>query len=182
MVQTRHFSPLRHNTPTTAALGAPNDVLSCAESSVANLPARSSTPPLHLVTSIDRRARVLLACLADYTLTAESPASPGDRSDPASAHARETQRLVALLTTHLSAPLGPYQASPPPAALTRREIEVLDAVADGLSTIEIADVLHISVNTARNHVQRIIEKLGVHSRLQAVNEGVRHGLLHRQAG
>ena len=120
--------------------------------------------------------RALLACLHDYVRTAVLSAEPDLE------HARETQRLVALLTTHLSVPLAPQVAVPGAAALTRREIEVLDAVAVGLSTIEIAGVLHISVNTARNHVQRILEKLGAHSRLQAVNVAARHGLLQRLTG
>jgi PAS domain S-box-containing protein len=52
--------------------------------------------------------------------------------------------------------------------LTLREREVLRKLADGLGTQEIADQLFVSSTTARNHVQHILNKLGVHSRLEAV--------------
>ena len=138
--------------------------------------ARFPSPSPHPASAAEPCASALLAHLHDYARTAVPS------SDPDPEHARETQRLVAQLTTHLSAQRAPLVAVPGAAPLTRREIEVLDAVADGLSTSEIAGVLHISVNTARNHVQRILEKLGVHSRLQAVNVAARHGLLQRLAG
>jgi len=64
-----------------------------------------------------------------------------------------------------------------PAALTPRELEVLELLAGGASTREIADRLFISLNTARNHVQRLIAKLGAHSRLEAVAIARRAGLL-----
>lgn len=52
--------------------------------------------------------------------------------------------------------------------LSAREREVLAEVARGLKNREIAARLGISVATVRNHVQAVIEKLGVHSKLQAV--------------
>lgn len=61
--------------------------------------------------------------------------------------------------------------------LTAREAEVLALLADGVSTREIASRLFISLNTARNHVQRLIAKLGAHSRLEAVAVARRNGLL-----
>ncbi len=63
------------------------------------------------------------------------------------------------------------------ARLTTREAEVLLLLADGVSTREIATRLFISLNTARNHVQRLIAKLGAHSRLEAVAVARRNGLL-----
>lgn len=57
---------------------------------------------------------------------------------------------------------------PPPPALTRRELEVLRLLADGLSTQAIGETLHISPVTARNHVTNALAKLGAKSRLQAV--------------
>ena len=73
-------------------------------------------------------------------------------------------------------------ASPPSAAarrrgLTARELEVLRLLADGASTHVIAERLFVSLNTARNHVQRVIGKLGAHSRLEAVAIATRSGLL-----
>lgn len=65
--------------------------------------------------------------------------------------------------------------------LTNREAEVLMLLADGVSTREIASRLFISLNTARNHVQRLIAKLGAHSRLEAVAVARRSGLLDGRA-
>lgn len=62
-------------------------------------------------------------------------------------------------------------------ALSRRELEVLQLLCDGLSTAEVADRLILSVNTVRNHITHVLTKLGVRSRLEAVNVGVRRGLI-----
>lgn len=62
-------------------------------------------------------------------------------------------------------------------ALTQREVQVLRLMAEGCGTSAIADNLVISVSTARNHIQNILEKLGVHSRMEAVMHGIRHGLI-----
>ena len=53
-------------------------------------------------------------------------------------------------------------------SLTQRENEVLDLLAEGLTQEEIADRLVISPKTAATHIQRILSKLGVRSRAQAV--------------
>ena len=52
--------------------------------------------------------------------------------------------------------------------LTQREIEILGMLAAGRTTAEIASVLSISILTARNHTQNILEKLEVHSKAEAV--------------
>jgi putative two-component system response regulator len=75
--------------------------------------------------------------------------------------------------------LRPRQAPAPMGDLTDREREVLQLMAEGLSTDGIADLLHISVHTVRNHSQHVIAKLGAHSRLAAVAAGVRAGLVSR---
>jgi DNA-binding NarL/FixJ family response regulator len=61
--------------------------------------------------------------------------------------------------------------------LTRREIQVLEALAEGLTNKEIAERLHMSVDTERTHMMNILNKLGVHSRLQALIFAARHGLV-----
>lgn len=61
--------------------------------------------------------------------------------------------------------------------LTRREREILTMLVRGLSGEEIAAGLHISPNTVRSHVQNILSKLGVHSRLEAAAFAVRHDLV-----
>ena len=61
------------------------------------------------------------------------------------------------------------------ARLTKREREVLQALAGGLNDKEIAERLQISAETARTHMVNILAKLGVDSRLQALVFAVRHG-------
>jgi DNA-binding NarL/FixJ family response regulator len=65
----------------------------------------------------------------------------------------------------------------PAPALTARELEVLKLVAKGMSNREIADELYISENTVKNHVRNILEKLHLHSRMEAVIYAVREKLL-----
>jgi putative two-component system response regulator len=66
---------------------------------------------------------------------------------------------------------------PPGADLTARELEVLALLAEGLSTEAISERLVISVHTVRNHIQRIIMKLGAHSKLEAVSTALRQGII-----
>ena len=66
---------------------------------------------------------------------------------------------------------------PHPDHLTDRESDVLALLAQGLSTREIAESLSISLSTTRNHVQNILHKLRVHSRLEAVSYAFEHGLV-----
>jgi len=61
--------------------------------------------------------------------------------------------------------------------ITPREREVLQKLAEGLSNKEIAARLHMSVDTERTHMMNILNKLGVHSRLQALVFAARHGLV-----
>jgi two-component system NarL family response regulator len=65
----------------------------------------------------------------------------------------------------------------PAPTLTSRELEVLKLVAKGMSNREIADGLFISENTVKNHVRNILEKLHLHSRMEAVIYAVRERLL-----
>jgi len=63
--------------------------------------------------------------------------------------------------------------------LTPREVEVLRLAARGSTNQEIADELILSVNTVRNHMQRVLNKLGAHSKLEAAAIGVRLGIVRR---
>jgi DNA-binding NarL/FixJ family response regulator len=71
---------------------------------------------------------------------------------------------------------GERQQVPAP-RLTERELEVLRLVARGLNNREIARQLFISENTVKNHVRNILEKLQLHSRMEAVVYAVREKLL-----
>lgn len=71
-------------------------------------------------------------------------------------------------------------AGPPPLPhLTPRQAEVLRLLERGRSTEQIADELHLSIETVRNHIRRLLRALDVHSRLEAVAVGRR---LHLEAG
>jgi DNA-binding NarL/FixJ family response regulator len=61
--------------------------------------------------------------------------------------------------------------------LTGREIEVLELVARGKTSREIGSVLFISENTVKNHIRNILDKLGLHSRNEAVLYAVREDLI-----
>ncbi len=61
--------------------------------------------------------------------------------------------------------------------LTPRELDVLRALSEGLSTPEICERLFIAPNTLRTHVQNIMSKLRVHSKLEAVAFALRHHLV-----
>src|SRR5437764_7154182 len=67
--------------------------------------------------------------------------------------------------------------SVPAPRLTDRELEVLKLVAKGLTNRDIADALYISENTVKNHVRNILEKLHLHSRMEAVIYAVKEKLL-----
>ena len=64
--------------------------------------------------------------------------------------------------------------------LTEREMEVLRLVAKGRNNRDIAKELFISENTVKNHIRNILEKLHLHSRMQAVVYAVREKLLEIQ--
>jgi DNA-binding NarL/FixJ family response regulator len=80
----------------------------------------------------------------------------------------ELQRLL------LSERIEPATATEP---LTPRELEVLHLLASGASTAAAAASLGISTATLRAHVQAVLRKLGAHSRLEAVAEAARLGLV-----
>lgn len=65
----------------------------------------------------------------------------------------------------------------PAPVLTARELEVLKLVARGMSNKDVAEELFISENTVKNHVRNILEKLHLHSRMEAVMYAVRRRLL-----
>jgi DNA-binding NarL/FixJ family response regulator len=71
----------------------------------------------------------------------------------------------------------PEKASGPGLRLTERELDVLRLVAQGHSNKEIAARLYISENTVKNHVRNMLEKLQLHSRMEAVMYAVRENLL-----
>lgn len=78
---------------------------------------------------------------------------------------------VGRLAGHRSGP------SRSPFALTARELEVLHAIGRGLTAAAMSAELHLSTHTVRNYTQRVLDKLGAHSKAEAVAIAGRYGLL-----
>jgi PAS domain S-box-containing protein len=64
--------------------------------------------------------------------------------------------------------LAESEENPALARLTRREYEVLQHLSAGLNNAQIAEALGTSTTTVRNHIEHVLSKLGVHSKLEAV--------------
>ena len=92
----------------------------------------------------------------------------------------ETHIPAALLTQVLVSLSGQPQATLSEAegirSLTQRELDVLGCLVEGMSRNEIGELLHVSPNTVRTHVQSILHKLKVHSALAAVAIARRAGV------
>lgn len=87
-----------------------------------------------------------------------------------------TRRLVDRIT---SGPPPNALAPPELAELTAREREVLELVAGGLANAEIAKRLYVSEGTVKTHVARILSKLGLRDRVQAVVFAYESGVVQR---
>ncbi len=94
---------------------------------------------------------------------------------------RVTRRMLEMFSGRLPAPgdvtPGEPTSDPRLAQLTTREVEVLRTVAEGLSNAEIAARLFLSEATVKTHVGRILAKLGVRDRVQAVVLAYETGLV-----
>ena len=71
---------------------------------------------------------------------------------------------------------------PAPPRLTEREMEVLRLVAKGMNNRDVARTLFISENTVKNHVRNILEKLQLHSRMEAVLYAFRENMIDISGG
>ena len=93
------------------------------------------------------------------------------------------QEVVREEVREVSAPTAPATPVAPDAArlerlgITRREHEILQLIAEGLSTREIADRLAVSENTVKTHTSRLLAKLNASRRTQAVQRAKEAGLL-----
>lgn len=77
----------------------------------------------------------------------------------------------------LALPFTPDQKKRDDLGITRRELEILELVALGLSNREIASKLFVSENTVKTHCSRTFDKLGARRRTEAVQLGKQQGLL-----
>jgi DNA-binding NarL/FixJ family response regulator len=69
------------------------------------------------------------------------------------------------------------QAARTAAKLTAREREVLQLIAEGYTTNEIADLMSISPHTANRHRANVMQKMGVHNQIELVRDAVKRGLI-----
>ena len=86
---------------------------------------------------------------------------------------------IALKSLNLikNATIKVKQAVNPESNLTKREIEMLELIAKGMSYEQVADSTGISYGTVRKHLENIYKKLNVHSKLEAVNKAKKDGFL-----
>jgi DNA-binding NarL/FixJ family response regulator len=92
------------------------------------------------------------------------------------------REVVVDLAARVSLARGRGPAPTPGEQLTPRELEVLRALAEGLPSPAICERLVIAPNTLRTHVQNIMGKLQVHSKLEAVATALRLGLVEPPRG
>jgi PAS domain S-box-containing protein len=91
---------------------------------------------------------------------------------------REGHRIVGVFgIVHHRAKSAP---PPPHPHLTPRQNQVLHLLSHGHSTAQIAAELHLSVDTVRNHIRRMLRTLGAHSRIEALAVAHREGILRRE--
>lgn len=84
---------------------------------------------------------------------------------------------VLILAFDASTPASELIGPPPQPQLTPRQREILELLAGGSSTSDIAERLTLSTETVRNHVRRVFGELRVHTRLEAIAAARRLGLL-----
>ena len=77
----------------------------------------------------------------------------------------------------VAAPFARNEARLAQLGITARELEILEAMAAGLSNREIAERLFVSENTVKTHTSRLFDKLGARRRTQAVQLGKQHALI-----
>jgi DNA-binding CsgD family transcriptional regulator len=115
---------------------------------------------------------------AEVTLDLSEPGGGTARREISAAPLREGGAVVGLFGVSVPIP-GPGAAAVPPedSPLTERQLEVLQLLAEGKSTAQIADELVITKTTVRNHIAHVLANLGVHTRVQAVIAASRAGLI-----
>jgi DNA-binding CsgD family transcriptional regulator len=90
----------------------------------------------------------------------------------------ERERIVEReVMVSTSAPFAPNEERLREVGITKRELEILELIANGLSNREIADKLFVSENTVKSHSSRLFDKLSAKRRTQAVQIGKDLGLI-----
>ncbi|MEV0267951.1 response regulator transcription factor [Hamadaea sp. NPDC050747] len=147
--------------------------MSGAEATAA-ITAQPDAPRVVIVTTYDTDADTLPAIEAGASGYLLKDAAPEDLAAAVrTAAAGRTTWAPAVADRLLS------RLRSPAVTLTRREIEVLTLVADGLSNQAIAGRLHLTEGTVKSHLARVYTKLGVDSRTAAVATAADQGIIRR---
>ncbi|ETK33512.1 response regulator [Microbispora sp. ATCC PTA-5024] len=130
-----------------------------------------------MITTFDLDAYVYEALLAGASGFLLKDVRAGDLAEAVRIVARGEALLAPTVTRRLIAEFTRRRAAPPPPSLTPRESEVLRLIARGLSNAEIAETLVVSEHTVKTHVARLLAKLGLRDRTQAVVHAYETGLV-----
>ncbi|RDI34265.1 response regulator [Lentzea flaviverrucosa] len=141
----------------------------------AAITARPGAPRVLIVTTYDTDADTLPAIESGATGYLLKDAPPDDLAAAVRTAAAGRTTLAPTVADRLL-----NRMRVPGAALTRREVEVLVLVADGLSNRAIAARLHLTEGTVKSHLARSYTKLGVDSRTAAVATATDIGLIRRR--
>lgn len=141
----------------------------------AAITARPGAPRVLIVTTYDTDADTLPAIESGATGYLLKDAPPEDLAAAVRTAAAGRTTLAPTVADRLL-----NRMRVPGAALTRREVEVLVLVADGLSNRAIAARLHLTEGTVKSHLARSYTKLGVDSRTAAVATATDIGLIRRR--
>jgi len=113
-----------------------------------------------------------VACMVPMSAFTAIPATTGT-----SIHTGTTRARISPPMTRTMPSWAAESGVGPLGQLTERECDVLAAIADGLSNVEIGQRLHVSEGTVKTHVSRILFKLGLRDRVQAVIAAYELGLV-----
>ncbi|GAA2484448.1 response regulator transcription factor [Streptomyces thermolineatus] len=141
----------------------------------AAITSRPGAPRVLVVTTYDTDADTLAAVEAGATGYLLKDAPPEELAAAVRAAAEGRTTLAPAVANRLM-----DRVRTPAAALSRRETEVLELVAEGLSNLQISRRLHLSQATVKSHLVHVYTKLGVDSRTAAVAAATARGILRRR--
>jgi len=113
----------------------------------------------------------------DATAVVVAPGGQRVQVEISSVALREGHRIVGVFGVVRHRETGEAPKAHP--HLTPRQNQILHLLSHGHSTSQIAAELHLSVDTVRNHIRRMLRALGVHSRIEALAVAHREGILRR---
>ncbi|MBB5113066.1 response regulator transcription factor [Micromonospora echinospora] len=141
-------------------------------------------PAVLILTTFDRDDYLFAALRAGASGFLLKNGTPEDLVEAVRVVARGEGLIAPALTRRVISTFARPGAAPPDprhdaatADLTPREREVLELIASGASNAEIADVLRVGEATVKTHVSRVLAKLGLRDRVQAVVFAYEHGVV-----